>query len=335
MIQKTYKIWEEHEYTYDKRSEFSPTVTAYLHEDDEADRPALLIVPGGGYYMVCPWEGEPVARAFYQKGFQTFVLTYTTNFLHKTPLGLQALRDISRAVVFLRKNAKELKISSSAIATCGFSAGGHLSGSLTVHHADKQLKENGTYRGISNRPDAAILCYPLITTEEAYTHKECLSNLLGADASEQKLEYMSLEKQIVEDTPPIFIWHTVTDEIVPVENSICFAQACIEKKVPIELHLFSEGPHGMSLAEEDYPAKELTGLYCMEQLFSSLPELIRNGSSVPGLFEYKGQTEDEIDSIKSAYLKNVQKTQAPGKKNKKIAMWSEMAYRWLINCLKI
>lgn len=331
MIRESYKIWEKGEYSYPGYGNFSPTITAYLHEDDKTKRPAVLVVPGGGYYMVCSWEGEPVAESFYQKGYQTFVLTYTTNFRHMEPLGIQPLKDLSRAIVFLRKHADRFGINSSGIVVCGFSAGGHLSGSLAVHYMDEHLKENGIYQGISNRPDAAILCYPVITTQERYTNRDSFLNLLGIDAAPSQLEYMSLEKHVSDHTPPVFIWHTVTDELVPVENSILFARACIEQHVPVALHLFGRGPHGLSLANDMHLTKDLSSLYNMEQFFEALPDLIKAGESIPALFDYAGQTESEIEAIKKTYLENSRKMQTIEQTVEEVAMWTDMVHKWMLN----
>lgn len=329
MVPKSYKIWEEGEYGYSGYGNFLPTITAYLHEDDDKKRPAVLIVPGGGYYMVCPWEGESVAEAFCKKGYQTFVLTYTTNFRYIEPLGMQPLKDLSRAVVFLRKHADRFGVDSSKIAILGFSAGGHLCGSLAVHYVDEYLKETGEYRGISNRPDAVVLCYPLITTEERYTHKDSLYNLLGADASSSQLEYMSLERHVSGNTPPVFMWHTVTDELAPVENSILFTQACINQGISVELHLFGTGLHGLSLADNLHMTKDLSSLYCMKQFFEALPDLIEIGESVPGLFDYTGQSMSEIEKIKTDYFENTRRMQTIEQTDEEIAMWPELVHKWL------
>ena len=95
MKKETYRIWKEGEYDYPQAFGFVPGIHAYLHED-ETERPAILVVPGGAYIAVAPSEGELVALKFYEMGYQTFVLTYTTNFLRQTPLKLQPLRDIFR-----------------------------------------------------------------------------------------------------------------------------------------------------------------------------------------------------------------------------------------------
>ena len=115
-----------------------------------------------------------------------------------------------------------------SLAVCGFSAGGHLCGSLCVHCED--IPDNETYKEISNRPDAAVLCYPVITSGEK-AHRGSFDALLGEGASAEELEYMSLEMQVTKNTPPCFVWATVSDQAVPVENTLMFLQACREKGV--------------------------------------------------------------------------------------------------------
>ena len=159
---KTIYLWEKEEYQYPCAGEFLPNITAYLHEDETA-RPAVLVVPGGGYAMVSPTEGEIVAKQFFEAGCQAFVLTYTTNMFQIAPLHKQPLADISRAVRTIRGHAESLRVRSDRIACCGFSAGAHLVGSLAVHYQDAALKE-GPFRDVSNRPDVVLLCSPVITS---------------------------------------------------------------------------------------------------------------------------------------------------------------------------
>lgn len=105
------------------------------------------------------------------------------------------------------------------------------------------------YQTASAKPNAVILSYPVITLGDC-AHRGSFTALLGADASEEELEYMSLEKQVTEYMPPCFLWQTATDELVPVQKSFLFAQALQEKKIPYAFHVFSKGKHGLSLADE-------------------------------------------------------------------------------------
>ena len=101
-----------------------------------------------------------------------------------------------------------------------------------------------------NRPDAMILCYPVITSGE-FAHRGSINNLLGGEADEKLLHEVSLEHHVSEKTPPAFIWHTLNDSIVPAENSLLFANALRKRNIPFELHIYPEGPHGLSLATKE------------------------------------------------------------------------------------
>lgn len=256
--------------------QFIPNVVTYIHEKDECKRPAMIVVPGGGYSIVSPTEGEIVAKEFYRKGYNAFVVTYTTNLLKTSSLWLQLLKDLSKAVMFVRKRAEQFNINSSNVVICGFSAGGHLCGSLAVHHNITELVLDGEYEGINNRPDAVILSYPVITSGE-YGHKDSFISLFGSDATEEELEYMSLEKHVTQKTPPNFIWQTAADELVPVENSYLFANACKEQGVVYKQHVFGNGRHGLSLANKDWASGHYGGDYTMQQLYETVQYLVDNG----------------------------------------------------------
>lgn len=241
-------IWEEEEYSYPRACGFVPFLTAYLHEGAGDARPCMLVIPGGGYAFVSPREGAIIARKFYDFGMNAFVLTYTVNPLSDAPLKDQSLRDAARALRLIRARAAEFRIRPDRIAICGFSAGGHLSASLCVHW---KTVFDERFGAVSPRPDAAILSYPVITSG-SYAHRGSFINLLGKDATEEELRYWSLEKHVSRDTPPCFLWHTATDESVPVENSELFAAALRRQGISYALHIFSEGHHGLSLANEDW-----------------------------------------------------------------------------------
>lgn len=278
MKTKTYQIWEPGEYFYEHAFGFVPNITSYLHEDG-TKRPCILVVPGGGYCVVSPTEGELVALKFYEKGYQAFVLTYTVNFLQTAPLKLQPLKDISRAVRYIRSRSEEFSVKEDQLAVCGFSAGGHLCGSLCVHYKDVQ-ETSETYSRFSNRPDAAVLSYPVITSGEK-AHRGSFTALLGEDAPPEELEYMSLEKQVTKQTPPCFLWATAADETVPVENSEMFIQACREKGVPCAFHMFTRGKHGLSLADDDWANGVHMSPYTMEQLVGIMRKVKAGEISVP------------------------------------------------------
>lgn len=329
-MRKTINLWEKGEYQYPCAGEFLPNITSYLHEDDEI-RPAVLVVPGGGYAIVSPTEGEIVAKRFFEAGYQAFVLTYTTNMFRIAPLHSQPLEDISRAVRCIRGHAEEWHIRSDRIACCGFSAGAHLVGSLAVHYQE-QKADQGPWRGISNRPDAVILCYPVITSGEK-AHRESFELLLGEDASEEQLAWASLENHVTADTPPAFLWQTITDDVVPVENSILYARACHKAGVPCELHLFMEGKHGLSLANEDWAAGNLgTGSgYTMMQHWETLKTMYhQNPDTVPEIFMSALKAENIVDFI-TEWDKALAEEQGTSEKHadSSAAQWPSLVLAWL------
>lgn len=257
------EIWKKEEYSYEGAHVFIPVMVSYMHEDDKI-HPAMIVVPGGGYRQVSRTEAHLVAMDFYEADYNVFVLVYTVNPLDEVPLGMQPLQDISRAIRMIRGKAEEYRITPEKIAVCGFSAGGHLCASLSVHWKD--IKDpDPVYDRVSNRPDAAILAYPVITAGKA-AHPGSFVALFGENPDQKDLDYMSLEKHVTADTPPCFLWQTATDESVPVENSYLFAKACKEAGVPYAHHVFSDGVHGMSVATEDWLEERGREPYTMEQI---------------------------------------------------------------------
>ena len=238
------KIWQENEYNYAAAYGFIPSIHSYIHDEaSDENRDCMLIVPGGGYCMCVSHEGELVAKVFYEQGMNVFVLSYTTDITMSVPLKKQPLEDISRAVRFIRKRAGEYHIKDKKLIVCGFSAGAHVCGSLAVHYEDI-ADANPAYAEISNRPDGAILSYPVITSGE-YTHIYSIQTLLGKEPSQEELDYYSIEKQVKTTTPPCFIWQTEEDELVPVENSYLMAEALRKNKIPFAHYVFPKGFHGL------------------------------------------------------------------------------------------
>lgn len=270
-------IWSPAEYSEPLGLSFRPTLAPYLHPD-AARRPCILVVPGGAYCFVSPTEAEPIARAFYDLGFQALVLTYSTNPTFLAPLGTLALRDLSRAVRLIRARADEYRVDPDRLFLCGFSAGGHLCASLCVHYADI-ADPDPALDAYANRPDGAILSYPVITSG-LFTHQDSMLALLGPEPAEEALDYAALERHVTEDTPPCFLWHTLTDGSVPVENSLAFAKACRAHGVPFALHLFSDGPHGLSTADRAWLEESPKHTDTLAQMREILP-LVAGGALKP------------------------------------------------------
>jgi len=325
MKQTTINLWEKEEYQYPVVGEFLPTLTSYVHEDGEV-HPAFVVVPGGGYRMVSVTEGELVAKKFYDKGFNAFVVTYTTCLPGPEPLRLQPLKDLSKAIVYLRKHKEVYDIDEHRVTICGFSAGAHLCGTLAVHYEEPQIQLGGEYAGISNRPDTVVLSYPVITTGE-YAHRDSFVALLGADATKGELEYMSLELQVKEGIPPVFLWQTVTDETVPVENSYLFAESCKKAGVPYEHHVFHKGMHGLSLANEDWASGSFEGIYCMKQMTEYISYCIEHDITPVEPFSGLGMLPKGTD-VGAVYAQGV-KQYCNYQAEPCVQVWPELVENWL------
>jgi acetyl esterase/lipase len=226
------------------------SLTTYLLDnspeiDEERTRPLVIICPGGGYRFVSDREAEPIAIQLNAMGIHACILRYTV-YPAKFPT---ALTQLAKAVAYVRENAKEWYVKSDKIVIAGFSAGGHLAASLgTLWHED-YLAEFMQIPRESYKPNGLLLAYPVISSGE-FAHRDSFVALLQ-DSYVELLNKVSLEKQVTENTPPAFVWHTFEDGLVPVENSLLFTQAMNEKKIPFELHIYPKGGHGLSLATEE------------------------------------------------------------------------------------
>ena len=208
-------------------------------------RPAVLILPGGGYEYCSQRESEPAAMQFLAAGYQAFVLEYSTA---EHAANWQPMIDAARAIVWMRSNAGALGLLPDKIAVCGFSAGGHLAaGTAILWDAGPVQAALGADAG-QNRPDAVVLSYPVVTSGP-YGHQGSFDCIAGGDAALRR--QFSLENQVRPGLPPFFIWHTVADGSVPVENSLMLAQALQKQGISYELHLFPTGGHGGSLCTNE------------------------------------------------------------------------------------
>lgn len=254
MIYKSIDIWEGYKYSSDTENKFKPILTTYILNKNTFDgrltnrkRGAVLICPGGGYSFTSDREAEPIAMKFVAEGFNAFVLDYSVT-PKKHP---QPLLDLARAMTIIHENAEQWLIDENNITVCGFSAGGHLAASLGVFWNKSSLWE---VDGINNKfvkPNKLILAYPVITSKNEYKHGDSIKNLVGANATEAQIKEVSLEDQVGEHTPSTFLWHTCGDLNVSLENSLLFANALRKYKIPFEMHIYPEGGHGLSLANEE------------------------------------------------------------------------------------
>ncbi len=213
--------------------------------DKDRMRPIIIICPGGGYQSISDRESEPIALHFNSMGYHSCVLRYSVK-PTEYPI---ALLQLASTISYIRERDKEWNIDHNKIIVCGFSAGGHLAANLGTMWNDPFLSEAIGVSKEQIKPNGMILSYPVITSGK-FGHKESFANLLGSQYDEM-VERLSLEKCVDINTVPAFIWHTVSDEIVPVENSLLLAEAMQKINIPFELHIYPKGRHGLSLATEE------------------------------------------------------------------------------------
>lgn len=233
-----------------KKTEKQATLTTYILDDYPMYgvtkiRKAVVICPGGGYEHVSPREGEPIALKFNSMGYHAFVLNYSV-----APDNYPTqLLELAASVKLIREHGKEWHVDEDGIVVAGFSAGGHLAANLGVSWSEEFLYKTLKTTSEFIKPNGLILCYPVITSG-TFAHRGSFVNCLG-ERYEELVDKVSIEKRITKDMPKTFLWHTLTDGAVPVENSFMLLQEYRKQGVSIEFHLFPEGHHGLSLANEE------------------------------------------------------------------------------------
>lgn len=221
------------------------SLTLYIQSPHEGftiqKRPLILICPGGGYSHVSEREAEPEALEFLSMGCHAAILRYSV----RTARYPQQLTELAYAMKYIRDHAKEWQIDEEKIYVEGSSAGAHLAASLGIFYKEKWLAEKvGAASSEELRPNGMILCYPVITSGE-YANRPSFDYLVGDDP--ELLELVSLEKHVTKDTPKTFIWHTMDDAVVPIENSLLFISALRKQGIPAEFHMYPSGNHGLAL----------------------------------------------------------------------------------------
>jgi acetyl esterase/lipase len=223
--------------------------TLIIYQPEKPNGTAIVVCPGGGYGgLAMDHEGHQIGQWLNEQGISAFICDYRhrgKGYGHPAPL-----QDAQRAIRTVRARADEFGIDPKKIGILGFSAGGHLTSSAVTHFDAGKADAADKIERASCRPDFGVLCYPVIAFDQPFTHKGSQNNLLGKDAPPGLIASMSSERQVTDETPPCFLWHTTEDKAVPPQNSVVFYSALIEKGVPAELHIFEKGRHGVGLAKD-------------------------------------------------------------------------------------
>jgi acetyl esterase/lipase len=224
----------------------TPTLKAFWAPNKQTKNPAVLICPGGGYKILAiDHEGYQIAEWLTSIGITAFVLKYRLpddRIMTNKKIG--PLQDAQKALRIIRENASQWNIDSDQIGVMGFSAGGHLAASLSVHYNDEVYPES---KSISARPNFSILMYPVISFQKEITHAGSRKNLIGDNPSQEDIDYFSNELQIDKNTPPTLLIHSVDDKAVPIENSLRYFEKLKQFSISAELHAFTDGGHGYGL----------------------------------------------------------------------------------------
>jgi len=224
-----------------------PTLTVYRARQPTGT--SIIVAPGGGYgALAANHEGRQVANLLNAAGVTAFVLKYRLGPRYRHPI---ELGDAQRAIRLVRARAREFGVSPDRIGMLGFSAGGHLTSTAGTHFDAGKADAADPIERVSSRPDFLVLAYPVISFDPAIAHAGSVRNLLGDNPDPKLIEDLSSDLRVSADTPPTFLFHTNADTGVVAENSVRFYLALRRAKVPAEMHIFENGPHGVGLALGD------------------------------------------------------------------------------------
>jgi len=230
----------------------TPTLTPYYPEAGKANGGVVLVFPGGGYKNLAAHEGEPYAKWLNSLGFTTFVLKYR---LFPGGYHIQQIElDAHRAVRYVRANAADWKLDPQRILVIGSSAGGHLAATLSTQFDAGKPDAVDPIERVSSRPDGTILCYGFILFDQrTMPDPQRREEWLGKDVPDEAALRYAPAHHVRADTPPCFVWQTVEDNKVIVENALAFANALRTAKRPFDLHLYEQGIHGIGLGLKGKP----------------------------------------------------------------------------------
>lgn len=241
MKKEELKLWEN----TPGKCEETPVIKVYIPENKKSDG-AVVILPGGGYAIRAPHEGEGYAEYLNSLGITAFVCEYRV-YPHMFPL---PLLDARRAMRFVRHNAAKYGLDKSKIFIMGSSAGGHLAALTSTYKRSVEFEGADEIDNEDFLPDGQILCYPVIKLSgDGIAHIGSGKNLLGENYADLQ---QSLSPDLIADekTPRAFIWHTFDDDCVNVINSLDYAKRLREMNVEAEIHILPHGNHGLGLAED-------------------------------------------------------------------------------------
>jgi acetyl esterase/lipase len=244
------QLYPEGEVPFAKAGGEVPSIKVFWPERNLAKGTAVIVCSGGSYGgRANNGEGIPACKKLAEAGITAFLLNYRlpkSEFMDRKEI--VPLTDAQRAIQYVRENAKKYKIDPNRLGIMGFSAGGHLVSTVGTHFVEKSELDNP--KGTSLRPDFMVLVYPVISFADSLTHKTSRMNLIGPELTKDAILKYSNELHVTDQTPPTFLTSGMDDKAVDVKNSLYFAAALKQHKVPVELFLYEKGPHGHGVSNK-------------------------------------------------------------------------------------
>ena len=254
-LAEVHKLWKDSECKVAGRHRSK--VFVYVPEEAGVNRPVVVIMPGGSYtYLGIKGEGHYVAKWFASKGFVAVVLRYRMGFYGaRYP---EQLEDYRLAMDYLKDSCGRFGIDTTRIGAVGFSAGGHLAGCAA-------MEDDSHYRA-----DFVAMLYPVITMRDPHVHKPSRKHLLRGNAS--LIAKLSLEENVTEEFPPVFLLHCEDDPIVDPAASHTFASELEKLGVTCHVEFHSKGGHGFGI----FPRKKSGALGWQERFVEWLEKTVFN-----------------------------------------------------------
>ena len=223
-----------------------PTLTVFLPDKAIANGTAVVICPGGGYWITSiVKEGYAVAREFNKWGVAAFVLNYRIpNDSSMVDKKIGPLQDAQRAIQLVRLNAAKWNVDPGKVGIMGFSAGGHVASTAATHFQTSYIDNPGN---TNLRPDFAIFIYPVISFQDNIGHIGSRDQLIGKNPPKNLIDSFSNELRVTAQSPPTFLVHATDDNVVPVMNTISYYEALLKFHIPAEMHIYKAGGHGFGM----------------------------------------------------------------------------------------
>lgn len=253
----TIALWEGEKMPHGKE------VTLYAFRPENPNGISVVVCPGGSYHWLDQeTEGMKVGEWLSANGITAFVLLYRTAGKVEVAMPIRLvfrgrrhpdmIMDAQRALQYVGEHALAYGIDPDKIGMMGFSAGGHLVMSAACFNATDFLQLAGISARADLRPAFVAPVYPVVTMDPPYVHRRSRRGLLGNNrvGNQAMRDSLSLEKQIPDNCPPVFLINCVDDPIVQYQNSELLDSALTQKGVPHRYIRYETGGHGFGASEE-------------------------------------------------------------------------------------